>query len=100
MSRRWLRRRSTKRPSSQLERRSPGGCGVLLQVLDQGPAAIAGLKALAQRYELAALDEDESLFRVAIADSRFPQEAVVKLASTLDEIDRDWQDYLGWPQVE
>jgi hypothetical protein len=34
-----------------------------------------------------------------IDDARFPDEAVVRLASSLDEIDPNWQERFAWPKV-
>lgn len=57
------------------------------------------LGALAQRCEVDALDEDGLRFRVVVDDAYDPDEAVVRLASILDEIDRGWEGSFDWPKA-
>jgi hypothetical protein len=73
------------------------GCAVLLRRLDQGGEGEDLLGALESRYELRVLDLERLRFRVTVDEARFPDEAVVRLASELDEIDPGWQDHLAWP---
>ena len=54
---------------------------------------------LTARYEVQAVDQEELLYRVTVDDARFPDEAVVRLASVLDGIDGDWQGCFSWPMT-
>ena len=58
------------------------------------------LAALSERYEIRALSEESCTFQVTVDDALYPDEAVVRLASVLDKIDRDWQKHLGWPKAQ
>lgn len=57
------------------------------------------IKSLAERYETLALDQ-QGLFRVRVDDARFPDEAVVRLASVLDELDSAWSESFAWPRTD
>ncbi len=102
MTPRWFRRRKTavrREPAGQPKGISLDGCALLLQRLDHFEEADI-LDALAQRYELKTLDEEEGIFRVVIDDAYDSDEAVVRLTIVLDEIDRDWEGRFGWPKAE
>ena len=97
----WLRRRrSLRRAASGPERRSSlVGYALLLRrtATEQEGAEI--LSSLRERYEVSPADEDGHRHRVVVDDAYDPDEAVVRLASVLDEIDRGWEDRLGWPEA-
>ncbi len=57
------------------------------------------LDALSKRYAVEALAEGDQLLRVDVDDARFPDEAVVRLASLLDELDGEWNEHFAWPKV-
>lgn len=97
----WLRRRSrrTQRGPVQQERPSLNGCPLLLRRLDDSQEGALTLDVLSKRYEVEALDSAAQLFRVDVDDARFPDEAVVRLASALDELDRNWGERFAWPKV-
>ena len=84
--------------TSRSERPLLNGCSVLLQQIDpdQGPAQVIEL--LTERYETLALDQ-QGLYRVTVDDARFPDEAVVRLASVLDELDSGWSESFAWPKA-
>jgi hypothetical protein len=73
------------------------GCAVFLRRFDQGREGDDLLGAVERRHELRALDQERLRFRVTVDEARFPDEAVVRLACELDEIDPGWQDHLAWP---
>lgn len=75
------------------------GCPVLLQRLDTAQTGNGVIEALSERYEVEAIDQAHLRFRVAVDDARFPDEAVVRLACVLDEIDPDWQERFAWPKA-
>lgn len=56
-------------------------------------------EALEQRCEVNALDKDGLRFRVMVDDVYDPDEAVARLASILDEIDRGWEGRFDWPKA-
>ncbi len=76
------------------------GCAVVLQQLDTPHGGDGVIEALSERYEVEALDQTQLLFRVMVDDARFPDEAVVRLASSLDEIDPNWQERFTWPKAD
>lgn len=97
----WIRRRlfpDRRIAASDYKRPSVDGCPVLLQRLDaEGGSKV--VEALAERYEVVGVEgEDELLYRVEVDDARFPDEAVVRLACLLDEIDPGWQSRFAWPK--
>ena len=58
------------------------------------------LSALANHYEVSLLAEGDGLrHRVVVDDAYDPDEAVVRLASTLDKIDHGWEDHFAWPEA-
>jgi hypothetical protein len=75
------------------------GCAVVLQQLDTAQGGDGVIEVLSERYEVEVLDEAQLLHRIVIDDARFPDEAVVRLASSLDEIDPNWQECFAWPQA-
>ena len=75
------------------------GPRLLLECLDSAEGAQI-LAALTERYEITALGEESRRFQVTVDDAVYPDEAVVRLASVLDELDREWQQHLGWPKVQ
>jgi len=96
----WLRRGFSvgrRNPTSRYERPTVDGCSVLLQRLD-AQAGSEVIEALAERYRVAVVDEEGLLYRVDIEDARFTDEAVVRLASSLDEIDASWESGFAWPR--
>ncbi|HEX3609982.1 MAG TPA: hypothetical protein VHU14_10010 [Solirubrobacterales bacterium] len=64
---------------------------------DQEGAEI--LDALAKRYDVNSANENGLQYRVVIDDAYDPDEAVVRLASVLDKINRGWEDRFGWPEA-
>jgi hypothetical protein len=71
---------------------------IVIECLDGDPRAQAIVAELCGRYEVGGLDRGGERFRVVVEDAFEPDEAVVRLASQLDEIDADWQRYLSWPR--
>ena len=57
------------------------------------------LSALAKRYEVSLAEEDGLKYRVVIDDAYDPDEAVVRLATVLDEIDQGWESRFEWPRA-
>lgn len=109
MTHRWgrrLRRREPVTPDeasvaeategSQPER----GPRVLLESSDGGRRSLEIVGALAKRYEITPFGEGGQCFEVTVDDAVFSDEAVVRLASVLDQIDRDWQLYVEWPKAQ
>jgi hypothetical protein len=101
----WLRRRRprkpqpARRPRPSLEVTPPfSGPAVVVERLDDGPNGSAILSGLSDRYEVGDLDGTAERFRVVVDDAFESDEAVVRLASQLDEIDPDWQRHLSWPR--
>lgn len=100
----WLRRRRPKEP--QRARRSRlslevtpfSDPAVVVERLDDGPQGRAILAELSDRYEVGDLEGAAERFRVVVDDASVSDEAVVRLASQLDEIDPDWQQHLSWPR--
>lgn len=82
-----------------LERPSLDGCLLYMQRRDGSQEGADVIDALSERYETESVGEAGHLLRVTVDDARFPDEAVVRLASVLDEIDRDWASRLSWPKV-
>jgi hypothetical protein len=74
------------------------GCRVILRQLDTAQTGSEVIEALSERYEVEALDPAQLLLRVKVNDARFVDEAVVRLACVLDEIDPDWQERFAWPK--
>jgi hypothetical protein len=101
----WLRRRHpskpqhVRRPQPILEvKPSFSGPPVVVERLDDDPQGRAIIAELGDRYEVADLDGVGKRFRVVVEDAFESDEAVVRLASQLDEIDPEWQRYLSWPR--
>lgn len=99
----WLRRRrreSGRGGGPVAGRPSLVGYELLLRRSDtDGQDGAETLSALAKRYEVSLANEDGLQYRVVIDDAYDPDEAVVRLASVLDEIDRGWEDRFGWPEA-
>ena len=101
----WLRRR---RPSRRQHVRRPrpvrevkpslSGTPVVVERLDEEPQGRAIIAELSDRYEVGDLDGAGRRFRVVVDDAFESDEAVVRLASKLDEIDPGWQRHLSWPR--
>ncbi|MFN8215114.1 MAG: hypothetical protein U0R71_00820 [Solirubrobacterales bacterium] len=75
------------------------GFQLLLAPLDDGPQAARILEALGERYEVSRDAADPLLTLVQVDDAWDPAQAVVRLASVLDEIDSAWQTRIAWPRV-
>jgi hypothetical protein len=97
----WLRRRraSSRGAGAGHKRHSLIGHALLLRRSDTDQEGAEILSALAKRYEVSPANENCLQYRVVIDDAYDPDEAVVRLASVLDEIDRDWEDRFGWPEA-
>lgn len=99
MSPRWLRHRRREKPSRPSEPSSAAGPSpergphLVVERLDEDGTAI--LASLSNRYELEALDGGGCRFGVFVDEASFPHEAVVRMASQLDEIDPAWQLHLS-----
>jgi hypothetical protein len=76
------------------------GCAVVLRQLDTAQREDKVIEALGARYEIEALDQEQRQFRVVVDDTRFPDEAVVRLAGVLDEIEADWPERFAWPKAQ
>ena len=110
MTPRWHRLRSRRssakaagQPADALRAERPEperGPRLLIECRDSDAEGAEILAALIERYEIEALSEEGRTFRVTVDDALYPDEAVVRLASVLDEIDRDWQQHLGWPKAQ
>lgn len=98
---RWRRRRSgaAPGPSDAAERfREPKrGPTILLERLDP-PRGGEIIAALGERYEVT--DPETGVVEVLVDDAVYPDEAVVRLASIMDEIDADWQWLISWPKAK
>jgi hypothetical protein len=100
----WLRRRRPRepqrapRPRPSLEVTPFSGPAVVIERLDDGPDGRVILAELSDRYEVGDLGGTAERFRVVVDDAVESDEAVVRLASQLDEIDPDWQRHLSWPR--
>lgn len=107
---RWLPRRRSgasmargeQRPTvSETTRPEPErGPKLLLECLDDDADGAEIVAALRERYEITALGSGSRRFEVLIDDAVYPDEAVVRLASVLDEIDPDWVKHIRWPKVQ
>ena len=73
------------------------GPTIVLERLDppRGGEIIAALR---KRYEVT--DPDGRGVEVLVGDAVYPDEAVVRLASIMDEIDPDWQWLISWPKAK
>lgn len=76
------------------------GPRVLLECLNDEAGGAEILAVIGRRYEITALGNESRQFEVLIDDAVFPDEAVVRLASVLDEIDHDWVRHIRWPKVQ
>ena len=98
---------STERPPPER------GPRVLLECLNGEAEGTEILAVLGKRYEVTALGNESRQFGVLFdydgtlvplaphpSDAVFPDEAVVRLASVLDEIDHDWVRHIRWPKVQ
>ncbi|MEZ5077152.1 MAG: hypothetical protein R2725_06905 [Solirubrobacterales bacterium] len=56
------------------------------------------IAALGKRYAIT--DPDGGVVEVVVDDAVYPDEAVVRLASLMDEIDGDWQSRISWPKAK
>lgn len=86
-------------PSDGTERfREPErGPTIVLERLDP-PRGGEIIAALGKRYAIS--DPDGGVVEVLVDDAVYPDEAVVRLASIMDEIDSDWQWLLSWPRAK
>jgi len=75
------------------------GCPVVLQRLDTAQPEDKVIEVLTKRYEVEALDQAQLQYRIVVDDARFADEAVVRLACLLDEIDPNWQENFVWPKA-
>jgi hypothetical protein len=73
------------------------GCPVLLERQEVTEPGDELIEALTNHYAVESLGEARLQFRVVVDDARFPHEAVVRLASVLDEVDPDWPGCFAWP---
>ncbi len=98
---RWRRRGGRPKPgaSDAAERfREPErGPTILLERLDP-PRGGEIIAALAERYEVT--DRDGGIVEVLVDNAVYSDEAVVRLASIMDEIDADWQWQISWPRAK
>ena len=97
--RRRRKSRDPRRPRPLLETVTPfSGPAVVVERLDDDPESGAIVAHLSDRYEVGDLDGGARRFRIVVDDAYESDEAVVRLASQLDEIDPDWQRRLSWPR--
>lgn len=100
----WLRRRARKpeairRPKPEAEAvRPPEGPAVVVERLDEDPQGAVIIAELGDRYEISGLDAAGRRLQVVVDDAFEQDEAIVRLASQLDEIDLGWQRHLSWPR--
>lgn len=101
----WLRRRRPSKPPHVRRLRpilevkpSFSGPAVVVERLDEDPQGRAIIAELSDRYVVGDLDGVGKRFRVVVDDAFESDEAVVRLASQLDEIDPEWQRHLSWPR--
>lgn len=73
------------------------GLRVLLQPLSDGREAERIIKVIGDQYEVARRGE---VVEVIVDDVRFPDEAVVRLALLMDDIEPDWQSVISWPRTK
>ncbi|MBS1895422.1 MAG: hypothetical protein JST59_29330 [Actinobacteria bacterium] len=105
MDLRWLRLR---RGQGKARRRRPklsaesapilDGPRVVIERLDSAARSREAVVALGALFEVTDVDGDGRRFEVILGHCSYADEAVVRLASELDDIDRDWQLYLSWPR--
>ena len=96
MSPRWFRRSHDRATASENDEPQSTRCPVLLERQEATERGDKTIEALAERYSVESL-EPGLQFQVMVEDARFPHEAVVRLASVLDEIDPDWPECFAWP---
>jgi hypothetical protein len=75
------------------------GYTLLLRCTDVDREGAEILSALAKRYDIDLASEDGLQYRVMVDDAYDPDEAVVRLAFVLDEIDRGWEGCFRWPEA-
>lgn len=76
------------------------GQRVLLERLEGQGGETEVLTVLAEHYEVTAAPGGEGRrFEVFVDDAIDPDEAVVRLASVLDAIDREWEQRFAWPRA-
>jgi len=97
MSPRWLRCSRDSATASGNDEPQSTGCPVFLERQEATERGDKMVEALADRYSVESLDQAGLQFQVMVEDARFPHEAVVRLASVLDEIDPDWAGFFAWP---
>lgn len=73
------------------------GPTIVLERLDP-PRGGEIIAALGKRYAIS--DPDGGVVEVLVDDAVYPDEAVVRLASIMDEIDPDWQRLISWPRAK
>lgn len=73
------------------------GLRVLLQLLSDGSEAEQIIKVIGDQYEVV---RNGDVVEVIVDDVRFPDEAVVRLALLLDDIEPDWQSVISWPRTK
>lgn len=73
------------------------GLRVLLQPLTDGNEAEQIIKAVGDHYEVV---RSGKVAEVIVEDVRFPDEAVVRLALLMDDIEPDWQRVISWPSTK
>ncbi|MFN8142407.1 MAG: hypothetical protein U0R29_08770 [Solirubrobacterales bacterium] len=70
---------------------------MLLQLLSDGSEAEQIIKVIGDQYEVV---RNGDVVEVIVDDVRFPDEAVVRLALLLDDIEPDWQSVISWPRTK
>lgn len=103
----WLRRRRVKAPEAVCRQKPEAESApiiadptVLVERLDDDPKADAIITELGKCYEIIDLNSSGGSFKVVIDDAFEQDEAIVRLASALDDIDLDWQRHLSWPRSQ
>jgi len=69
---------------------------VRLEPRAYSPKAEGIIRQVGSHYEVTRIDKAAD---VLMQDVEFPDEAVVRLALLLDEIDSDWQHSISWPRA-
>ncbi|HKF81919.1 MAG TPA: hypothetical protein VKB23_03020 [Solirubrobacterales bacterium] len=82
-----------------MEPPQPKGCLVELRLLEGDQDVGEVIEAIRERYDVQLVNQDGPVYRVNIDDARFPHEAVITLASRLDEIDMAWGERFAWPKA-
>jgi hypothetical protein len=70
---------------------------VRVEPLEARPEAEQIIRAIGDHYEVVRRGE---VAEVIVDDVRFPDEAVVRLALLMDDIEPDWQRVISWPSTK